>query len=99
MKNWTDHGEILRASQVPWGRSEGGFMLAPDCAYKNGTYYRDIFEGETGNASHWETHASTSMNLVAGDYVTVTMRSGAVTLPNGQDGPAFRNSFYGYLVG
>lgn len=67
--------------------------------YKNGTYYRDIFEGETGNASHWETHASTSMNLVAGDYVTVTMRSGAVTLPNGQDGPAFRNSFYGYLVG
>ncbi len=39
MKNWTDHGEILRASQVPWGRPEGGFMWAPDCAYKNGTYY------------------------------------------------------------
>jgi beta-xylosidase len=30
MKTWTDHGEILRASQVPW---------APDCVYKNGTYY------------------------------------------------------------
>ncbi len=39
MVNWTDHGEILRASQVPWGRPEGGFMWAPDCAYKNGTYY------------------------------------------------------------
>lgn len=37
--HWTDHGEILRASQVPWGRPEGGFMWAPDCAYKNGKYY------------------------------------------------------------
>jgi beta-xylosidase len=39
MVNWKDHGEILRASQVPWGRKEGGFMWAPDCVYKNGTYY------------------------------------------------------------
>ena len=39
MVNWTDHGEILNSSQVPWGRPEGGFMWAPDCAYKNGTYY------------------------------------------------------------
>jgi beta-xylosidase len=39
MVNWVDHGEILRASQVEWGRPEGGFMWAPDCAYKNGTYY------------------------------------------------------------
>ena len=39
MINWTDHGEILRASQVPFGRPEGGFMWAPDCAFKNGTYY------------------------------------------------------------
>ncbi len=39
MVHWKDHGEILRASQVPWGRKEGGFMWAPDCAYKNGTYY------------------------------------------------------------
>ena len=34
MVNWTDHGEILNSSQVPWGRPEGGFMWAPDCAYK-----------------------------------------------------------------
>ena len=39
MVNWTDHGEILNSSQVEWGRPEGGFMWAPDCAYKNGKYY------------------------------------------------------------
>lgn len=39
MVNWVDHGEILRAGQVKWGRPEGGFMWAPDCVYKNGTYY------------------------------------------------------------
>lgn len=39
MIHWKDHGEILRASQVAWGRPGGGFMWAPDCAYKNGTYY------------------------------------------------------------
>jgi beta-xylosidase len=39
MKKWKDHGEILNSKQVSWGRPEGGFMWAPDCAYKNGTYY------------------------------------------------------------
>ncbi len=39
MVNWTDHGEILNSGDVPWGRPEGGFMWAPDCAYKNGKYY------------------------------------------------------------
>jgi len=39
MVHWTDHGEILRASEVPWGTPDGNFMWAPDCAYKNGTYY------------------------------------------------------------
>ncbi len=39
MVNWVDHGEILSSEQVPWGRKEGGFMWAPDCVYKNGTYY------------------------------------------------------------
>lgn len=39
MVHWKDHGEILRASQVPWGRKEGGFMWAPDCVYRKGTYY------------------------------------------------------------
>jgi len=39
MLNWTDHGEILCSDDVPWGREEGGFMWAPDCAFKNGKYY------------------------------------------------------------
>ena len=39
MVNWIDHGEILNSNQVSWGRPEGGFMWAPDCAYKDGTYY------------------------------------------------------------
>lgn len=39
MVHWRDHGEILRQSQVPWGRQEGGWMWAPDCAYRNGKYY------------------------------------------------------------
>jgi beta-xylosidase len=39
MVNWQDHGEILNSEQVEWGRPEGGFMWAPDCAYKNETYY------------------------------------------------------------
>ncbi len=39
MIHWKDHGEILHSGQVPWGRKEGGFMWAPDCAYKNGVYY------------------------------------------------------------
>jgi len=37
--NWVDEGEILRSDDVSWGRPEGGFMWAPDCAYRNGTYY------------------------------------------------------------
>jgi arabinoxylan arabinofuranohydrolase len=39
MVHWRDEGQILEASQIDWGRKEGGFMWAPDAAYKNGTYY------------------------------------------------------------
>ncbi|MDC1465809.1 family 43 glycosylhydrolase [Polaribacter sp.] len=39
MITWKDHGEILHSKQVDWGRKEGGFMWAPDCVYKEGTYY------------------------------------------------------------
>lgn len=39
MTHWTDEGEILRSDDVDWGRPEGGFMWAPDCAYNNGLYY------------------------------------------------------------
>jgi beta-xylosidase len=39
MVNWRDEGQILQASQVPWNTPDGNFMWAPDCAFKNGTYY------------------------------------------------------------
>src|SRR5438445_8715614 len=37
MVNWQDEGEILNSSQVPWS-NQSGFMWAPDCAFRNGTY-------------------------------------------------------------
>lgn len=39
MVDWVDEGEIFGADDVQWGRPEGGFMWAPDAAYKDGTYY------------------------------------------------------------
>lgn len=37
MVNWTDHGVALSSKDVSWGVP--GYMWAPDCAFKNGTYY------------------------------------------------------------
>jgi len=54
MIHWTDHGEILGAADVAWGRPEGGFMWAPDCAYKNGTYYF-YFPHPTGSGDQWNS--------------------------------------------
>jgi beta-xylosidase len=70
MVNWTDHGEILRASQVKWGRPEGGFMWAPDCAYKNGTYYF-YFPHPSGTEWNktWKIGVATSKHP-AKDFVT-----------------------------
>ncbi|MBQ8424323.1 MAG: family 43 glycosylhydrolase [Coprobacter sp.] len=61
MKDWTDHGEILNSSQVPWGRPEGGFMWAPDCAYKDGIYYY-YFPHPSGSDwnSTWKVGIATS---------------------------------------
>ncbi|MDK1726115.1 family 43 glycosylhydrolase [Dellaglioa algida] len=39
MANWRDEGQILSSGDVEWGRPSGGFMWAPDCAFKNGKYY------------------------------------------------------------
>jgi hypothetical protein len=67
MVNWVDHGEILSASQVPWGRPEGGFMWAPDCAYKNGTYYF-YFPHPSGTdwGSTWKIGIATSTSPASG---------------------------------
>jgi len=61
MVNWTDHGEILRASDVSWGRPEGGFMWAPDCIYKDGTYYYYFpHPSDTKWDSSWKIGVATS---------------------------------------
>ncbi|MBK5244225.1 MAG: family 43 glycosylhydrolase [Eubacteriaceae bacterium] len=52
MVHWKDHGEMLSSEDVPWGRKEGGFMWAPDCAYKNGTYY---FYFPHPSGTDWDT--------------------------------------------
>jgi hypothetical protein len=54
MVHWVDHGEILNASEVSWGRPEGGFMWAPDCAYKNGIYYL-YFPHPSGSGDTWNS--------------------------------------------
>ncbi|MDR3252596.1 MAG: glycoside hydrolase N-terminal domain-containing protein [Tannerella sp.] len=63
MVHWTDHGQILASSQVPWGREEGGFMWAPDCAYKNGVYYF-YFPHPSGTDwnNTWKIGVATSKN-------------------------------------
>ncbi|MBN2440688.1 MAG: family 43 glycosylhydrolase [Spirochaetales bacterium] len=36
---WTDHGVALDKNDVPWVDQSQDTMWAPDCVYKNGTYY------------------------------------------------------------
>ena len=66
MVHWKDHGEILNSSQVPWGRKEGGFMWAPDCAYKDGTYYFYFpHPSETKTDKSWKIGVATSKEPAA----------------------------------
>ena len=66
MITWKDHGQILHSSQVDWGREEGGFMWAPDCAYKNGLYYF-YFPHRTGNGRDtWKIGVATSTSPASG---------------------------------
>ena len=61
MVHWIDHGEIVRASDVPWGRKEGGFMWAPDAAYRNGRYYFYFpHPSGTHTGSTWKIGVATS---------------------------------------
>jgi beta-xylosidase len=39
MINWTDHGEVLHSSDVPWAWEKGGFLWAPGSARRDGKYY------------------------------------------------------------
>ena len=37
--DWQDHGVVLTQEEVPWAATTSFSMWAPDCVYKNGTYY------------------------------------------------------------
>ncbi|MDF2537606.1 MAG: hypothetical protein K0S76_627 [Herbinix sp.] len=67
MVNWVDEGEILRADDVAWGRPEGGFMWAPDCAYRDGTYYFYYPHPSGEWQTTWKVGVATS-NKPASDF-------------------------------
>jgi arabinoxylan arabinofuranohydrolase len=56
--NWTDHGEILHSRDVSWGNPDGGWMFAPDAAYKDGTYY--FYFPHLSNEWKWRIGVATS---------------------------------------
>ena len=61
MVTFTDHGEILHSRDVEWGREEGGFMWAPDCMYRNGTYYYYFpHPSATDRKTSWKTGIAVS---------------------------------------
>ncbi|MDF7826508.1 family 43 glycosylhydrolase [Pontiellaceae bacterium B12227] len=67
MIDWTDHGEILHSRDVEWGRKQGGYMWAPDCAYKDGTYYFYFpHPTETKAKGSWKIGIATSTSPVSG---------------------------------
>jgi len=39
LSDWTDHEVICNQTNVPWLNRKGYDMWAPDCVFKNGTYY------------------------------------------------------------
>jgi beta-xylosidase len=59
MITWKDHGEILHSRDVPWSGGPG-YMWAPDCVYKDGTYYF-FFPHKNANKV-WEIGVATSKN-------------------------------------
>ncbi len=97
MVHWKDHGEILNSSQISWGRKEGGFMWAPDCVYKNGTYYF-YFPHPSGTDWNktWQVGIATSKkpasDFVSQGYLDLGSDSFAMIDPNifvDDDGQAY----------
>ncbi len=77
MIHWTDHGQILEAADVSWARPEGGFMWAPDCAFRNGMYFFYFPHKDADNI--WRIGVATSTepaaNFTSQGYIE-GMRSG-----------------------
>lgn len=61
---WEDHGEILHSDDVAWGREAGGYMWAPDCAEKDGTYYYYYPHRDAQNV--WQIGVATSSGPTSG---------------------------------
>ncbi|MDR1134692.1 MAG: family 43 glycosylhydrolase [Clostridiales Family XIII bacterium] len=99
MVNWTDEGEVINSDEVVWGRAEGGFMWAPDAAYKDGTYYFYYpHPTDTNWGSSWEVGVATSKypdrNFVdQGPIKDATTRSDYTTQANRRDGQIDPNVF------
>lgn len=64
MITFKDHGEILHSRDIDWGCHDGGYMWAPDCAYKDGTYYYYFPHKNTDMV--WELGVATSKNPTSG---------------------------------
>ena len=80
MVNWVDEGEILNSDQVAWGREEGGFMWAPDAAYKDGTYYFYYPHPTPGEPRMWQVGVATSKYPNKG-FIDKGLIKGAATPP------------------
>lgn len=75
MVNWIDHGVILSSKDVAWGRKEGGFMWAPDVAYKDGTYYLYFpHPSDTDWNNSWKIGIATSKSPTSGFKVIGYMK-------------------------
>ena len=75
MVDWYDHGEVLSSDDVEWGREEGGFMWAPDAAYKDGTYYYFFpHPSDTNWNDSWKIGVATS-SKPAEDFSVVTKKA------------------------
>jgi hypothetical protein len=64
MANWQDHGIILSLSKIPWAKAH---LWAPDCNYKNGTYYL-YFPADADGHYHFKIGVATSQSA-AGPFV------------------------------
>ena len=64
MVDWVDEGHILGSDDVTWDGYRGGFMWAPDAAYRNGKYYfyypHLITNYDNSPGERWEIGVSVS---------------------------------------
>ena len=98
MVDWMDEGEILSAADLTWGRPEGGFMWAPDAAYKDGTYYFYYPHPEESDwGSTWRVGVATSDKPAADFKDQGMMRNPDGTPVGSGTDPATGGAFSGMI--